>query len=151
MSRSQLQLEIVNRSGRAVPQKFLRDWVRLMAREASLAINPSKYAGRDFVIAFVTTEEIRKLNKTYRGKNKPTDVLSFESDDPSSLGELAIAPEIISAQARDHGLLVREELGYMVLHGFLHLLGYDHEKNERDAKRMFTLQDELFERLLKKI
>ena len=147
-----LQLEIVNRSGKSVPTAFVKKWVALLAREAALAINPAQYVGRDFVIAFVSTSEIRALNKAYRGKDKPTDVLSFGSDgDPSSLGELAIAPAVISAQARDHGLRVREELGYMILHGFLHLLGYDHETNERDARRMFKLQDELFERLLAKI
>jgi probable rRNA maturation factor len=146
-----IKLEIVNRSGKTVPQAFLRNWVSLMAREAALAINPAKYVGRELVIAFVTSAEIKALNKTYRGKNKPTDVLSFESDDETSLGELAISPEVISVQAREHGLLVREELGYMVLHGFLHLLGYDHETSEKDAARMFKLQDELFERLLAKI
>jgi probable rRNA maturation factor len=61
---------------------------------------------------------------------------------------LAIAPEVIKRQAKEHGLLFREELGYMVLHGFLHLLGYDHETSERDARVMFKLQDQLFEEIL---
>ena len=143
-----LELEIVNRSGVPVPQAFLRSWVQAMAREAALVIDPKQYADRELVIAFVTTDEIRDLNKRYRGKNKPTDVLSFESEDPSCVGELAIAPEVVAKQAREHGLLVREEMGYMILHGFLHLLGYDHETSPRDATRMFKLQDELFERLL---
>ncbi|RYZ77772.1 MAG: rRNA maturation RNase YbeY [Proteobacteria bacterium] len=148
-----IQLEIVNQSGKTVPQKFVRDWVKLLSKEASLAINPARYAGKELVIAFVTVEQIQALNKEYRGKNKPTDVLSFGSPEKNSetLGELAISPVVISKQAREHGLLVREELGYMVLHGFLHLLGYDHETHERDAKKMFKLQDELFERMLKKM
>lgn len=175
-SKGAIQLEIVNRSGRSVPSSFLKKWVDLMSREASLAINPARFAGHELVIAFVTTSEIRALNKAYRGKDKPTDVLSFGPDESASgeadwagatdggggdpfamiasapsLGELAISPEVIARQAQEHGLLVREELGYMVLHGFLHLLGYDHETNDRDAKRMFKLQDELFERLLAKI
>lgn len=151
-SRGAIKLEIVNKSGKTIPQKFIRDWVSLLSKEAALAINPSLYAGKEMVIAFVTVEQIQALNKSYRGKNKPTDVLSFGSpgEDPDSLGELAIAPDIIAKQAKEHGLLVREELGYMVLHGFLHLLGYDHEVNERDAKKMFKIQDELFERMLGK-
>jgi probable rRNA maturation factor len=145
-----IDLTIVNRSGRPVPLKFLENWVKQMSRTASRKIPVKHFQGKELVIAFVTSVEIRRLNKQFRGKNKTTDVLSFESDDPTSLGELAIAPEVISRQAREHGLLVREELGYMVLHGFLHLLGYDHEAGERDAKKMFALQDEIFERLLAK-
>lgn len=146
-----IELTIVNRSGRPVPHAFLKKWVTRMGRAASKKISAKKYDGRELVIAFVTSDDIKRLNKQFRGKNKPTDVLSFDSDgDDSSLGELAISPEVISKQARDHGLLVREELGYMVLHGFLHLLGYDHETNDRDARKMFSLQDELFEILLKK-
>ncbi len=150
MKSATLELTIVNRSGRAVPQKFLREWVSALAREASKQIPAKSYSGRAFVIAFVSKAEIQKLNREFRGKNKATDVLSFESDDPSSLGELAISPEVITKQAREHGLLVREELGYMVLHGFLHLLGYDHETGKRDAKKMFELQDGLFEKLVKR-
>ena len=70
--------------------------------------------------------------------------------DDESLGDLVICLDVIKRQAKEHGLTVQEELGYMVLHGFLHLLGYDHEANVRDAKKMFTLQDDLFEKLLKK-
>lgn len=135
-----MKLEIVNRSGRAVPHKFLRAWVSRMAK-----LSP-KHRDDVLTIAFVSKDEIRRLNREFRGKDKPTDVLSFEGE---GLGELAISPEVISKQAREHGLLVREELGYMVIHGFLHLLGYDHETNERDARRMFKVQDALFEKLLR--
>lgn len=143
-----MKLELVNRSGRAVPSAFLRAWVRALDRAAARKISSKKWKGRALVIAFVDEKEIRRLNREFRGKDKATDVLSFESEEKNSLGELAICPHVISKQAREHGLLVREELGYMVLHGFLHLLGYDHESNARDAKKMFSLQDELFEKLL---
>lgn len=134
-----IELTIVNRSGKPVPRKFISDWVARVGKQLPKARG-------ELVIAFVTKSEIKKLNKNFRGKDYATDVLSFED---GTLGELAISPEVISKQAREHGLLVREELGYMVLHGILHLLGYDHETNERDAKRMFTLQDRIFENLLK--
>jgi probable rRNA maturation factor len=144
-----MQLQIINQSRRPVPQRFLQAWVRAMSRLAARKINPKRYREKELVLVFVGAREQRKLNKTYRGKDYATDVLSFESLEPGSLGELVICPEVISRQAKEHGLLVREELGYMVLHGFLHLLGYDHETSERDAKKMFKLQDELFEELLK--
>lgn len=144
-----MNLTIVNRSGQTVPHEFLKRWVQRLDRIAGRSLNPKLYRGRELVIAFLTEEEARQINKSFRGKDYATDVLSFGSDDPSSLGELVICPKVISKQAREHGLLVREELGYMVLHGFLHLLGFDHEKGQREADRMFALQDELFEKLLK--
>jgi probable rRNA maturation factor len=149
MARPRIPLVIVNRSGRSVPKAFLQEWVALVAKQASAKIEASRFDGRELTIAFVTKAEIKRLNKTYRGIDKPTDVLSFEPIDEGALGELAISPEVISKQAREHGLLVREELGYMVLHGILHLLGYDHETHERDAKKMFTLQDAIFDSILK--
>jgi probable rRNA maturation factor len=145
-----MKLELVNRSGRPVPREFLTAWVRSLDRAAARKISPKRWRSRTLVIAFVDEREIRRLNREFRGKDKATDVLSFESDEPGTLGELAICPQVIARQAKEHGLLVREELGYMVLHGFLHLLGYDHETNARDAKKMFTIQDGLFEQLLRK-
>lgn len=150
MSRA-LSVVIVNRSSFRTPSAFLKKWVALINKLAAKKIKPSAYRGKELVIALVDDNEIKKLNKTYRGKNKPTDVLSFEGFEPDALGELVIAPAVIKRQAAEHGLSVNEELGYMVLHGFLHLLGYEHETNERDAKKMFALQDALFEQMLKKL
>ena len=135
-----MRIEINNQSGRAVPRDFLEDWCRRMSRELKLR-------KKGLVIAFLNEKEMRALNKKFRGKNYATDVLSFESADPAVYGELVICPQVISRQAKEHGLLVREELGYMVLHGVLHLLGYDHERSEREAKKMFALQDKVFEHL----
>ncbi len=142
-----LTVTIINQSGRALPQAFLKTWVASVSRELKKRIGEKPR--RELVIAFVSRTQIQKLNREFRGKNKPTDVLSFAPsfDDAKSLGELAISPEVISAQAREHGLLVREELGYMILHGILHLLGYDHESSAKDASAMFALQDEIFESL----
>lgn len=87
------------------------------------------------------------MNKTYRGKGYATDILSFSSEDPRCLGDLVIASSVVRAQAKDHGLSFQEELGYMVLHGMLHLLGYDHEKSRAEARKMFKIQDDVFELL----
>ena len=141
-----MKLTILNRSGESVPRKFLSEWLKAVEKELKkekLKLDPKL----EFNLVFVTSTEIRKLNKTYRGKNYATDVLSFDGDDETSFGELVIAPQVIKRQAKEHGLTVREELGYMVLHGILHLLGFDHEKSEAQAKRMFAIQDRVFERL----
>jgi probable rRNA maturation factor len=93
---------------------------------------------------------IRELNKQYRGVDAPTDVLAFpqlEGEDLSAEGELAIGDVVISVetadrQARDQGCSLEEELDLLVVHGILHLLGYDHETPE-DEQRMFQRQNEL--------
>jgi len=143
-----MHLQILNHSARPVPRKFLEAWVARLDRLAAREVSSRLYRGKALVIVFVGPKEQRRLNQRYRGRDYATDVLSFESGDPEALGELVICPHVITRQAREHGLLVREELGYMVLHGFLHLLGYDHERSKAEAKRMFAIQDRLFDRLL---
>ncbi len=91
------------------------------------------------------------MNHEFRGKDYATDVLSFDSLEPTSLGELVLCPEVLKRQAQEHGLTYQQELGYMLLHGVLHLLGYDHETNPKDAEKMFALQDAVFETLFEKI
>ena len=86
-------------------------------------------------VAVVGVEEIAQLNSRFRGKEGPTDVLSFPCDDPCAvvgpgepvtLGDVVIAPEIAEQQAAELGHTVEEELNLLLVHGVLHLLGYDH-------------------------
>ncbi|NTW27992.1 MAG: rRNA maturation RNase YbeY [Coriobacteriia bacterium] len=95
-------------------------------------------------VAIVDVDEIAELNRVYRGKEGPTDVLSFgcddpcavsDSDEPITLGDVVIAPEIAEAQAAEYGHTVEEELNLLLVHGVLHLLGYDHEEDD-DAEVM---------------
>lgn len=79
-------------------------------------------------LAFIGKEEIKKLNKKFRGKNKPTDVLSFELSEKGYLGEIVICPEIVKEK--------KEDIRQVFIHGILHLLGYDHEKSEKEAREM---------------
>jgi probable rRNA maturation factor len=141
-----MKLTLLNRSGHRVPRQFLDSWLKKLAKELKKEKVRGFTKNSELVIVFVKPTEIRKLNKTYRGKNYATDVLSFDGSE-QSLGELVISPSVIKRQAKEHGLTVNEELGYMVLHGVLHLLGYDHEQSQAKAKRMFTIQDRVFERL----
>lgn len=94
---------------------------------------------------FVGASEIRRLNREFRHKDKPTDVLSFAPTEAGSLGELVFCLEVIERQAREHGLSSRDELTYMLIHGILHLLGYEHEKSDKAARLMYRLQDRIFE------
>jgi len=79
-------------------------------------------------LAFVSKEEIQKLNKEFRKKDKPTDVLSFELKEKDVFGEIVICPEIVEEK--------REKIIEVFIHGILHLCGYDHEKSEKEAEEM---------------
>lgn len=91
-------------------------------------------------------EGIRHLNREYRGIDRPTDVLSFPaSSEPSDpmLGDLVISLEKTVRQADEYGVTVDEELSRLVVHGVLHLLGYDHVTGGWQARRMKAKEEEL--------
>ncbi len=147
-----MKILIVSQATAAVPRTFLDTWCKYLAVELVKEKIVSKEIKKiELTLVFLETVAAKKINFEFRQKNYATDVLSFESMMADSLGELVLCPAVLKKQAQEHGLTYRNELGYMVLHGVLHLLGYDHETNERDAKEMFELQDRLFEKLLKKM
>ena len=94
-------------------------------------------------IAFVRPEEIHKLNKKYRKKDKPTDVLSFEkvSNFKDEFAEIIICPQVVRENAKESRLSLKKELSKMLIHGILHTLGYDHEISEAEEERMFRRQE----------
>ena len=105
------------------------------------------------VVALVSDTRVRQLNVRYRGKNAPTDVLSFAGGEPGFLGEVVIASGVAGRQARHAGHPVQVELRVLALHGLLHLLGYDHERDggrmarvERHLRRKGGLREGLIER-----
>jgi probable rRNA maturation factor len=99
--------------------------------------------GAELSVALVGVEEMAHLNAQYRGAEGPTDVLSFPCDDPCAvggdepitIGDVIIAPEIAETQAAELGTTVEAELNLLLVHGILHLLGYEHEADE-DAAAM---------------
>lgn len=98
-------------------------------------------------ITFTDNEEIKELNKTYRNIDKPTDVLSFPFDNSFNLpikvlGDIVISTEKALIQAEEYGNTLNREIGFLIIHGMLHLLGYDHETEEQE-KEMFGLQKQL--------
>ncbi|MDT3995545.1 rRNA maturation RNase YbeY [Mammaliicoccus sp. H-M34] len=105
-------------------------------------------------ISFVDEEEIQAINRDYRDKDKVTDVISFslEEDEPEIegldiprvLGDIIICLEVAKEQADSYNHSLSRELGFLALHGFLHLLGYDH-MTEVDEKEMFSRQDEILD------
>lgn len=134
-------VEISNTTAIAVPQKKILTWIKFFEKKLP------DLREKTLTVVFVPASRIRRLNKLYRKKNKATDVLSFAGTYPEHLGDLVLCPQVIKKQAKEHGLTFKLELAYMILHGLLHLLGYEHEASAKKAKIMFTLQDKIFESL----
>ncbi|ALN76538.1 MULTISPECIES: rRNA maturation RNase YbeY [Staphylococcus] len=103
-------------------------------------------------VTFVDKDEIQAINRDYRDKDKVTDVISFafEEDEtvfegmdmPRVLGDIIICTDVAQEQALQYNHSFERELGFLALHGFLHLLGYDH-MNETDEQQMFQRQDDI--------
>lgn len=113
--------------------------------------------GTELSITFVTNEAIHEINKQYRHKDAPTDVISFALEElgegetaiiaegmPRILGDVIISIDRTKEQAEEFGHSFERELGFLAVHGFLHVLGYDHMVPE-DEKIMFGKQDEILE------
>ncbi|MFH0779478.1 MAG: rRNA maturation RNase YbeY [Parcubacteria group bacterium] len=94
-------------------------------------------------LAFVPPATIKKLNKAYRRKDRVTDVLSFEEKGIVELGEIIICPAQAKKQSAAFGNSFEKEIVRLLLHGYLHLLGYDHV-NLQDAKKMEKIEREIF-------
>ncbi len=106
-------------------------------------------------LLFCRDEEIQELNKTYRRKNKPTDVLSFSHIEgprlepwEQSLGELVISVDTLRAQAKEFHVSVQTELVRLIVHGVHHLLGYDHEKVSAATAARMRRSEARFRRML---
>ncbi len=116
-----------------------KSWLRSLAEQALLAQGVSSNAELGIVIA--TQERVQELNRSYRGQDKPTDVLAFymtpreekfvsPPDGILHLGEVIISYPQAVIQAKEHKHSIKRELAILLIHGVLHLLGYDHEKPE---------------------
>ncbi|KAB2338558.1 rRNA maturation RNase YbeY [Cytobacillus depressus] len=108
-------------------------------------------------LTFVSNEKIREINKEYRQKDSVTDVISFAMEEmgegemeligvemPRVLGDIVISISRAKEQADEYGHSFMRELGFLAVHGFLHLLGYDHE-TEEDEKIMFSRQKDILD------
>ncbi len=115
-----------------------RGWVpatRALRRWAALALG-RKGHGRELSVLVVGSARSQSLNRRYRHKDYPTNVLSFAPAAPGPLlGDLVICPEVLQREAREQGKAVSAHWTHLVVHGALHLIGYDHGR-PRDARRM---------------
>lgn len=130
-------IEVVNRQ-----RKLTLDcgpWKQFTARALSVAAPD----GVDVTVVFVSDRTMRELNLMWRKKNGTTDVLSFPADQKAfeehegkTLGDVVISVEQAARQAREHGLGFDQEVSQLILHGILHLCGYDHEKDDGEMNKL---------------
>ncbi|VVT12147.1 rRNA maturation RNase YbeY [Erythrobacter sp. EC-HK427] len=132
------------------------DWEALAASAALAAAQVTpELANPRFVtsVLFTSDSEVHGLNREWRGKDKPTNVLSFpmlereelvhldpDEGPPEMLGDIALAYETCAREAADKGIALKDHAAHLVVHGLLHLAGYDHETSEADAEKMEALE-----------
>jgi probable rRNA maturation factor len=154
-----LEIELINEQ---TEYTLTEDTLKRIEAVLNQAANAHEMDGGEVVLSFVDDLSIQHLNRDYRGIDRPTDVLSFamsetgegemeiirdEEDDTSPismLGDIVISVPRAMAQAEEYGHSIERELCFLAVHGFLHLIGYDHG-NEEEEKKMFELQEQILQ------
>lgn len=137
--RQRIHVQRESRAPRLPSERSLRGWVRAALAEETGA--------GELCLRVVDEDEMRALNARYRGRDYPTNVLSFPADLPAGtplalLGDIVICAPVVEREAREQHKPSRAHWAHLVVHGTLHLLGHDHEK-PRDARRMESLEREI--------
>ena len=136
------QIEIINETKEEIKE------LEVLPDLLEFAANKQQVKDVVFNIIIVDNEYIHQLNKTYRGVDRPTDVISFALEDNGAcatefgriLGDIYISIDQARIQAKEYGHSLKRELAFLSIHGFLHLLGYDH-MTEEEEKEMFGRQE----------
>lgn len=144
MSEVILDLQIVSENTQGLPTKAqFMQWLE--------AVLPQFQPISEVTIRIVDEAESHELNLTYRGKDRPTNVLSFPFEAPPEvelplLGDLIICRQVVEKEAAEQDKTVEEQWAHMVIHGCLHLLGYDHIEDD-EAEEMEGLETEILQKL----
>lgn len=129
-----MRLSLLKEAKTRVPVTSLRKLFEVVARNEAAASWQAQVN-----LVFITDKRMKQLNNEYRGKDKPTDVLSFNIDDPKSssaiFGEVYISVQTAARQAQALGHSLGTEYVRLACHGFMHLFGYDHQQ-DREAEKM---------------
>ncbi|WEY96905.1 rRNA maturation RNase YbeY [Bacillus subtilis] len=148
-----LLIDIVDETG-SVSEEMLEEVVNLLQFAAE---REGVQDQAEVSVTIVSNDDIHQINKEYRGKDAPTDVISFALEEegegeieivgaemPPVLGDIIISADRTREQAEEYNHSFKRELGFLAVHGFLHLLGYDHMTKEEEEE-MFTKQKELLD------
>jgi probable rRNA maturation factor len=123
-------IEVNNLTTNLVDGEFLKKVAKKVLKGESTSRQKKE---KDLSIVLVGQRRIRELNKKYRKKNQVTEVLTFPYDDS---GEIVICLREVKKNAKRYGLTFKRELTWVLVHGILHLFGYDHEKSKKEAEKM---------------
>jgi len=142
-----IKFDVNQTAGKKIPDKLWQKWLCQIEKGLDKKIKPPI----EISIAVIGDQAIRRLNRIYRNRDKTTDILSFGERDqkvkfsftqPNYLGEIIICYPQAVRQAKKYGHSVQNELKLLLIHGFLHLLGYDHKKGSQ-AQKMSQLEQEI--------
>ena len=138
----ELDLQLVDEAAHIPAPEDFEAWVKTALQSRSEA---------ELTIRVVGREESRELNRTYRGKDSETNVLSFRAELPDGLvlpllGDIVVCAPLVADEAAEQGKTVRDHWAHLTIHGVLHLLGYDHQDDE-EAEEMESLEISLLESL----
>jgi len=151
-------IEINNLTSRKIDNKFLKEIAELVLKEEAKKGKCPDLVESNVSIAIVGTSRIKKINNFYRGKNKATDVLSFSEEEVKisdfkigptekyqGLGEVIICAKRVKKNAKRNDVSFKKELAKVLIHGILHLLGYNHKKEE-ERKIMRKKEEEYLQK-----
>ena len=136
---------IINQTDYEINVKELEDLL-------NYALKKEKVQNAEFSIIFVDNEKIKEINRQYRGIDKVTDVISFALEDDRTfpisdirmLGDIFVSVDKMKTQAQEYGTGEKRECAFLIIHGLLHLLGYDHMTKDEE-KIMFKRQEEILD------
>ena len=150
-----MNILIINKQNKfRIQKKFLISKTHLLLKFFVKDLGLKKFKGfysgsidhLELTLVFVSKKEVKRLNHTFRKKNQPTDILSFESLGDPSLGEVILCPEVIVQKSFQNHWTQRCEYIYMISHGILHLLGFNHQTASEEA-HMLAFQSQAFNSL----
>ncbi|MBI4402176.1 MAG: rRNA maturation RNase YbeY [Nitrospirae bacterium] len=165
-----VRLSLSRATSRGSPQVLVRSWLRCVSlRHAEIettalrVLEAAGDSGAELSLVLVGDRRMRRLNRRYRGRDHPTDVLAFPMRasshasrvtrhpspvTPEILGDVVISLHTAARQAKAAGQSLDHEVVTLIIHGVLHLFGYDHERGEREARRMRRKEQAILQSLL---
>ncbi|MGA1861616.1 rRNA maturation RNase YbeY [Deferribacter thermophilus] len=143
----EIDLLITNETNYNIDEKVFYETTKLVLKEVIYPLNRAEIS-----ILLNNDEKMKKLNKEYRDKDYPTDVLSFPMNEgiiqDDMLGDIVINLDKVKEYSLENDIPFLRELVFQYIHGLLHLLGYDHEKGDEEEKLMFDLQEKILHKAI---